>query len=340
MKLSAPAYTCSLAIVAVTLCSMLSACKSAPEFSAIRAAPAQVESTVSSVTSGTVRAEQQASLSFGAVGKINRLNVTAGDTVQRGYIVAELENDDLRTIHRNAILDHKRAVELLRSGVFSASEAESATRALEVALANLEKSLIRAPFDGLITQVNVEVGQLSQVTTPTQEPLIEIVDLRPRYVRAEVDEVDLPRVTPGLPARVKILAVSRQPFSGIVRKVVPFVRSIREQDRTSYIELDIPQDGAGRLPAGASADVEIVLETRHAQVVVPTRALIGRGADRALFVVQRDRARRRAVTTGIGNFDRTEITAGLSAGEIVLLPLADVELVDGLKVVGRVSAWP
>lgn len=306
-------------------------CTEPPEYRAARVTRARVERTVSNVTSGTVKAEREAELSFGMVGRVGEVRVKLGDRVKAGQTIAALENADLGTVMKNAAVDFDRVRVFMKSKALAPGEIERSQNALDVARANYEKSLMKAPFDGLVSELNLEVGQLSQVTTPLADPLLRVVDLEPRYVVTEVDEVDLPLVKEGVRARVKILAVRREPFKGSVRKVIPYVKTRREQDRTSEIEVTVDSEGT-LLPVGASADVELVIETRGGVLAVPSRTILGRSGGRFVFTVLSGKARRTPVETGIMNYDTAEILSGLREGDVVLYPSDSAETEDGAAV--------
>lgn len=327
-----------LAILA-TLTLALVGCSKPVEVNGFEAVKTRVEATVSSVTSGSVDAEHEVELAFGAVGRVSVLNVKLGSKVKQGDILAELENLDLKQTLTKANSDLARAKTLLQSKVLASTESEEALKAQELAHANYEKSLIRAPFDGVVAEINLEVGQLSQITAVIPRALIRLVDLEPRFVEAEIDEVDLPKVTLDLPARVKILAVRREPFTATVRKVVPFVNAAREQDRTSQIELTIENEGV-LLPVGASADVEILTEARDDVLAVPSRAVFGRGGRRYVFKLVGPKATKTPVEIGLSNYDRTEIKNGITLGDVVLTPRESAELVDGASVKEIRQPWP
>ncbi len=326
-------------LCAVLLIMGLAACGSAPEFKGVKATTTHVELTVSSVNSGTVRAEREAELAFGTVGRVSRNDAHVGVQVKKDTILAELENLDLATAYETSRNDVERSKDLIKSRTISIQQVEAYKRTFDLARAAYEKSLIRAPFDGLITEVNLEIGQLSQITAILTKPLVKIVDLNPRYVEAEIDEVDLPKLSVGLSARIKVLAVRREPFAGTIRRIVSYVSTIREQDRTSLIELDIDSEGI-LFPSGASADIEIVAVDRSNVLAVPSRAVLGRGDDRYVFRFINGRSAKTPVVVGIGNYDRIEITSGLSEGDIVLYPSETTELEDGQKVVAKVQPWP
>ncbi len=315
------------------------ACSKPADIQAVHAVLSDVELTITSVTSGSVVAEKEAQLAFGAVGRVAVLNVEEGSRVKKGDILAEIENSDLKAALQQAEQDYKRSVSLRQSSVVTQQELEHSRESYAMAKGLHEKTIINAPFDGMITEVNLEVGQLSQITTISPKALIRIVDMEPRYISTDVDEVDLPRLHVGLPARVKILAVRRQPFIGTLRQVIPYVSAAREQDRTSRVELSVDSE-ALLLPPGASADVEIIAEKHMQALAVPSRSILGRGSERFVYLFNNGKAQRVAVTIGIGNYEKTEILSGLKAGDIVLIPSDKVALIDGLSVNAQVSTWP
>lgn len=305
----------------------------------MKAIRGRVESTVSSVNAGTVHAEQVAELAFGAVGRVKQLHVKLGDIVKQGQILAEIENDDLISAYQTALAEQKRRHELKALNLMAQAQVDEIKRLVDASRVAYEKSFIKAPYDGLIGELNLEVGQLSQITAVEPKALIRIVDLHPRYIRAEVDEVDLARISEGLPARVKILAARREPFPARIRKVVPFVSSIREQDRTAEIELTV-ESGETLLPAGASADVEIIVDSTDDAVTIPSRTILGRGTNRFVYVVDGSRLRKSSVKVGLFNYDRSQILSGLNVGEIVAQPTDTVDFEDGLRVKAEIISWP
>lgn len=316
--------------LATLLLFALSACSKPADVSITKIGRHTVESTVVGVNSGTVKAEQSAELAFGAVGRVSALYVRLGDRVKKGTLLAEIENSDMKTALTRAHSELKRR-ETMGSQVVSKSDFDTAKLGVDSAQVQLDRTLIRAPYDGMISEVNLEVGQLSQITAVIPKPPLRITDIIPRYVRVDIDEVDLPRVKPGLPARVKIPAVRREPFAATVRKVVPFINSVREQDRTSELELTV-EAGEALLPAGASADVEIVVESRENVLSLPSRAVFGRENSRFIYSIKESKVVKVPVTVGIWNYDFTEILSGANEGTVSILPSDIVELKEGLAV--------
>jgi HlyD family secretion protein len=278
-----------------------------------------------------VRAEGNTELAFGTVGRVKEVNVKLGDAVKAGQVLAQVENDDLKSRLQSMLEEYERSQRLSKSDAMSQSGVTQARASYDAAVTAYEKSLIKAPYDGIVAELNLEVGELSQITAVIPQAPIRVVDVKPRYVRAEIDEVDLPKVKVDLPARVKVLAIRKEPFAARVRKVIPFVSSTREQDRTSEIELDIDSEGL-LLPAGASADIEVITETKGDVLTITSRALLGRGRDRYVYVLEGSRLAKRPVQVGIYGYTVSEIVSGLSPSDKVVLPSDKFELTDGLRV--------
>lgn len=317
----------------------VSACHGPSELSAVKATNTDVELTITSVTSGTVEAEKEAQLAFGAVGRVAELTVKEGSQVVKGQILAQIENQDLKSALEQSEQDLKRTISLRNSSVVPPQELEHARENVDRARGAYEKSIIRAPFDGMIAEINLEIGQLSQITTINPKALLRIVDTAPRFVSTDIDEVDLPRIRAGLPARIKVLAVRREPFNGSVRHVIPFVSAVREQDRTSRVELTLDSEGL-MMPPGASADVEIIAEKRVHVLALPSRAVLGRGNERFVFTVKEGKTQKVPIKIGIGNYEKSEILEGINSGDIVLMPSDNVALSDGIAVSAKVLPWP
>ena len=332
--------------LALPLGLMLASCAKPVTLKAVQAARTRVESTVNTTSSGTVEADQQAVLGFSTTGRVSRVRVRPGDRVKKGQTLAELENADLQTISRDASTELGRTRELFAAGLVSKAALDEATKASEVARANLGRAVIQAPFDGLITEVNLEVGELPSAANGAAggKAPIRIVDLKPRLIRGSVDEVDLAQIKAGASARVKIPAVRAEPFAAEVTRVVPYVSTIKEQDRTSQVEFKITAQeimaNPLSLPVGASADVEIIVNARESATAIPTRALLGPAGKRFAYIADEGVARKVELKTGISNYDRTEILEGIGAGTLVLLPPDDIELRDGMRIQPEKQPWP
>ncbi len=228
-----------MSVIAVLSALGAGACKKAAELKAVKVTKADVESTVTTISSGTVTAEQQAVLAFGVVGRINHISVKLGDIVKRGQILAELENSDLQVGYQQTAKEWERAQKLFAEGLISQVSLDESRRTAEIARANLDKTIIKAPFDGIVTEQNLQLGESSQTGTQVTKNPIRLIDLKPRIVKGDIDEIDLGHVKIGQRGRIRVPASRTEPFTAEVRRVVPYVDTTKDQDRTSQIELTI-----------------------------------------------------------------------------------------------------
>lgn len=318
---------------------LLSACTKTPKLKAIHPAEASVETTVTTISSGTVEAENMATLGFGVSGRVARVSVKAGERVKAGQVLAELENADLRTIYREAQKENERAEKLLEEGLLSKVAFQDAIKAFEVARMNYDRSVIRAPFEGVVTEVNLRVGELSGPQSPGAAKPIRVIDEKPRLVKGDIDEVDLARVKAGQPARIRVPAARAEAFSAKVSRVVPFVDTTKEQDRTSQIELRM-ESAETEIPVGASAEIEIVTSAKEKTLAVPARVVLGSGKGRYVYLVRDGKLVKQTVETGIGNYDRVEILKGVGAQDTVVYPSEEADLGDGVRVQAELTPWP
>ncbi|MBC7429640.1 MAG: hypothetical protein H7336_13565 [Bacteriovorax sp.] len=132
--------------------------------------------------------------------------------------------------------------------------------------------------------------------------------------------------------------MKNQVIKARLTRVVPFVSTVKDQDRTSQIELEILENQS-LIPVGASADVEIVVETKANANVLPAMVLTGVGKNRSVFVIEDSKLIKRTVKVGAGNYERVEILEGVKPEDLIAEPLDGVELIDGMKVKAKETKW-
>jgi HlyD family secretion protein len=215
--------------------------------------------------------------------------------------------------------------------------AEDATRVadarVDVIKAQLERTQLRAPFAGVIAEINGELGEFvtpSPVGIPTP-PTVDLIDASCLYISAPIDEVDAPRVRAGLPARISLDAFPDVSFSGRVRRVAPYVLDQEKQARTVEIEAEFDDPEHAGLLAGYSADVEVILEERADTLRLPTSVIL---PDKTVYVFDERTGTisSRAIETGIANWEFTEVVGGLAAGDRVVSSIDREGVVDGAAV--------
>jgi HlyD family secretion protein len=209
---------------------------------------------------------------------------------------------------------------------------QQARASLDLAQATLEKSVIRAPFDGVVAELRGEVGEFVAPSTPGVmiPSIIDLIDLASLYVNAPLDEVDIGRITVGLPVRVTIDAYADRAFTGSVARIAPYVQDVREQSRTFDIEVEMAAIGEGvNLLPGTTADVEVILSATDDVLRIPSYALL---EGNRVLVVRDGKLVGLPVQTGLRNWEHVEITSGLAAGDRVVTSLDRAEVVEGARV--------
>ena len=214
------------------------------------------------------------------------------------------------------------------------SFAEVSRARLAVAQAALERTFLRAPFDGTVAEVTGELGEFvtpSPVGIPTP-PAVDIIDTQCLYVLAPIDEVDAPEIKPGMPARISLDAYKKKFFNGEVRRIAPYVLDREKQARTVDIEVNfIKEDDNINMLPGYSADVEIIIDSHTNVIRIPTEALL---EGQKVFIYEKDDKTiyKKDVTTGLSNWKYTEILEGLEQGEQIVTSIDRDGVVDGAAV--------
>jgi HlyD family secretion protein len=195
----------------------------------------------------------------------------------------------------------------------------------------LSKTILRAPFDGVIAELTVQVGEWSTPSPPAMPipAVLDMIDPTSIYISAPMDEVDSARILAGQSVRVTIDSHRGREFAAKITRVAPYVLDVQEQNRTVEVEAELDDsDFASSLLPGTSADLEVILETREEVLRIPTAALIE--GNRAM-VLEEGILRERELEVGIRNWNFTEVRSGLVEGESVVVSLDQAGIEDFAK---------
>ncbi|WP_419161383.1 efflux RND transporter periplasmic adaptor subunit [Candidatus Palauibacter sp.] len=246
------------------------------------------QTIVSSVeATGTIEPIRIIEVKSQAGGEVLALPVELGDNIDQGTLLVRIDPRDVNNAFaqaqadldvaeaQNAVstlqLDRARALhesdivtaEELENATLSAANARAslvrATTNLELAKDKLDDVTLRAPITGTIVERMVEEGQ---VVTGTRDltggtVLMRMADLNEVQVRTLVDETDIGRLDPGLPADITVEAYPSRTFRGTVLKIEP--QAVVEQNVTMFAVLTRIANEEDLLRPGMNADVEIVI---------------------------------------------------------------------------------
>ena len=206
--------------------------------------------------------------------------------------------------------------------------------------AGLERTVLKAPFAGIIAKITGEVGEYATPSPPgiPMPPVIDLIDDSCLYVSAPMDEVDAPKIELGQPARVTLDAMPDKVFNGKVKRIAPYVTEIEKQARTVDIEVSFDKTPDNILLAGYSADVEVILDNREDVLRIPTQAL--RQNNMVLLLGVDNKLVERQLETGLANWSFTEVINGLKDGDQVVISFDQDEIKPGVTVHPTLSEAP
>lgn len=217
------------------------------------------------------------------------------------------------------------ACEAARAGIGQAAAS------VDVARVALGKTVLKAPFDGVVAEISTEEGEWVTPSPPGLPipPVLELFDPGDSYVSAPLDEVDVGRVKTGATVRVTFDAYPGKSFPGRVTRVADYVVDVREQNRTFEVEVKLDDDAfaSGLLP-GTSADVVVVLARKDDALRVPAYAILPGGS---VLVLEKGLLVSRKVETGLRGTEWAEVLSGLREGDAVVTSLDRSEVKEGVR---------
>lgn len=285
-------------------------------------------------TVGTVRSKTHAVIEAKVPGRIDKMLVTPGQTVKAGDLLARLDAQEIRAkldqalaVQQQAQSDLKRYQVLLESAAATQAEfdavqarARVADGAVREARTMLGYTDVVAPFDGVVTRKQADVGDLAA----PGKPLLEMEDPVHLRLEADVPEAIIGGVKFGGQMAVRVSSVAGQ-LQGTVSEIAP---AADPNSRTFRVKLDLPTEAG--LRAGQFGRVAVPVAETTA-LCVPATAVLRRGEMELVFVVANQRAELRLVKAGRRVGDEIEIVSGLTAGEqVVTAP--PMTMVDGQPV--------
>ncbi|MCQ8116254.1 efflux RND transporter periplasmic adaptor subunit [Methylomonas rosea] len=210
---------------------------------------------------------------------------------------------------------------------------EVAEAQLGVAEAAVQRTLVKAPFDGTVAEVNAELGEFvtpSPPGIPTLPP-IDLLDVSCLTVSAPIDEVDAASIKIGMSACVSLDAFPDKRCSGIVTRVAPYVLEKEKQARTVEVEVTLrdAKDLAELLP-GYSADIEVLLSQKDRTLRLPAEAILDN--QRVLLIDKDNVLHEQSFQPGLSNWSFTEVLSGLKAGDQVVTSVGKDGVAAGVTV--------
>jgi RND family efflux transporter MFP subunit len=292
---------------------------------------------VRAVAVGTVEPEHRVLVAAQEEGVVTELLVREGDRVEKGQLLARLDDRELAAQLAEAearLVEAEgqwgRAQNLVKEGLITAAEADAARASYLVAQARVQALRTRlsftrivAPVSGLVIARHVELGSL----VAPRSPVVELAAGR-LVLRVPVSELDVVKLKVGDVARVVVDALGDVPVGARIQRVFPAADPASRQVTVELVLEDPPQG----LRPGFLARAELILERIPNALLLPENVVL-RGSEfpSFVYVVENGVARVRPLQVGLRQGGRALITQGLAAGDKVVVEGASL-LRDGMPV--------
>lgn len=320
--------------------------------------------------SGYVVARRKAVVSAKIQGRLSELRVEEGSVVREGETLARLESIDYEAAVARAraavqraeadLAEYRRqlrlAEDLAKQRIVAEDQREAAAsrvRIAEAALAQqqadlafaeaqLQNTVIRAPFGGVVVKKMAEVGESVAPIPPgvnistSSGAIVALADLATLEVEADVAEANVAKVAGGQPAEVTVEAIPDRRYKAVLRQVIPTADRTKATVMVKVTILDKDKD----LKPEMSAKVTFLEPEKKEQkqaavpapvVLVPRAAVVTRDGKPTVFLVRGGKAQARAVVLGTERQGQVIVKEGLAGGETVVAKPGDA-LVDGAPV--------
>ena len=243
----------------------------------------------------------------------------AARLVEQG-VIAKAEFDAANATFKVAEGRYQDAYEEVRNrqGVLAQRKSE-----LELARQQLKDAAVVAPLDGIVQEKRSSVGEYLAAGAP----VVNIVRMDPLRLRAEIPERESRTVRTGQDVRVTVEGDTNV-YLGKIMRLSPV---IAEQNRVLIVEADVRNNGT--LRPGSFAHAEIVTNDAKMAVTVPNSAIVTFAGIEKVIVVQNGEALERPITTGRRSTEFTEIVAGVSVGEKVVVDPGNLQSGQAVEVV-------
>lgn len=317
---------------------------------------------------GKIKAVSEVKVSAFVMGPVTVLPVEEGQQVKKGQLLVQIDPKPYRAQAQQAeanlnlaqtTLTQSKSVWERKSQLFSeklisqeekdqaetqyhadAARVQQAKAALDQARDQYSKTSLRSPINGVVTQLNVELGEV--VVTGTMNipgSIIMLVsNLNEMEVEADVDESDIRDIRVHQKTSIEVDALPGQKFSGHVTEVGNAPEqtvSATANTTVNYpVKIRVDGDKTGLKP-GMSANVDITTAEDQGVLIVPIQALVTRPVDgknrEVVYACENNRAVLLPVTTGISDVENIEIEKGLTEGRSIIIGSFDVlrKLKDG-----------
>ena len=333
--------------------------------SVVSAQMSQIPDMVEAV--GTLRAAETSQLAAQMMGNIVEIRVREGDRVQRGQVLAVIDDAQPRAAVDRAVAAESAAQQEITASESDFGLAEATSKRYQTlfdreSVSPQEFDEIRARYQAAQARREIARAGQAQAKAALQQahtalgyahivapfdglvtekradigtlaspgiPIFTLEDLRHYRLESSVNESDVRYVRPGQPVSVLIDALGQKELKGKVIEIVP---AADPASRSFLVKVELPSDPA--LRSGLFGRVQFSRGERTA-LLIPRAAIVERGQLQGIYVLDQNRiAGLRYITLGKPSAQQAEVLAGLQAGEMLIADPGSREM-SGKKIASR-----
>lgn len=296
-----------------------------------------LKQTISS--SGVLTGKDSVHLKFTSLGKLASINVRVGDKVFAGQILASLDSQKQsieERIAQNNLRDKQTTLEKILDDIYlfqygnggfgnvgspnetmtqkaSRTSAEvskdNAFNQAKLAQRAFEDTVLISPINGIVTQSPFFPGQFVSAA----DPIVQVVDNTEIYFEAEVDEVDIGKISLDQEAQISLNSYPDQTFNGQVTKIFPTTKTT--SSGATVVIVRVKLENVPLFISGVNGQAEIITKQSKNVLIIPTESL--KDEDKVIIKEGED-FKEVQVKTGLRSEAAVEITEGLTDGQQIV----------------------
>ena len=304
---------------------------------------------------GKVSPENSADLGFELGGKIAALNHKVGDYINAGDVLVRSNDADLRAQYVQAVAlrdaagnyleqykelvdkdnykwkslketssananDKKSQKEQVKADKalveYQNNQLKAAQAGISIAAAKLDKAIIRAPFNGIITKQDSEVGEVFAAG----EPVLTLINNKTLKIEVWASELEVKNLAVGNEAQVILDNDQSQTYGAKIDTIDPSVtllNNISAYKVTLYFA-----DKNIQITPGTDIQVRIVNQKKDNVIVIPPKAILSDNGNSFVYILQNNKKEKKDVQIGVYSVENSqvEIISGISTGDKIILP--------------------
>ncbi len=263
------------------------------------------------VAVGTIAGGSEIPLRFETEGTIDFFEFREGDKLRKGDLISRLSQRDAYLKMKKAEMELDQYEKLYAFGGVTRGRLEEARVESDLARSALEKTMMRAPRDGILGDKDAEVGEY---VTPSKR-IATLVNIESVMVRVGIIEKEIDKIFPGQKVVLTVDAYPGVEFTGRVETISPIGQG---NSKTFTVDARADNEGGLLLP-GMFARTRITIFEEDNTIAIPNDAVEKTQTGARVFVATKEnKAQARDVTVGYVSSQFSQVTKGLEAGDLVI----------------------